>query len=76
MELKMELNSNLCRANLMALITNPLSVIKDVRVVLSMLLLVVMLPKLQSGFKFIQLEYGFVTLSYFIELLRLCKTAM
>ena len=72
----MELNSNLCRANLMALITKSLSVIKDVRVVLSMLLLVVMLPKLQSGFKFIQLEYGIVTLSHFIELLRLCKTAM
>ena len=73
MELKMELNSNLCRANLMALITNPLSVIKDVRVVLSMLLLVVMLPKLQSGFKFIQLESSFVTLCYYAYVKLICN---
>ena len=47
----------------MALITNPLSVIKDVRVVLSMLLHVVMLPKLQLGYKFISIVYTIVVLN-------------
>ena len=53
----------------MALITTPLSVIKDVRVVLSMLLHVVMLPKLQSGYKFISIVFT----EYYIHVFVVCN---